>query len=224
MLNAIRLFLLPEENFKNSKKKFGFSDKEGKFFSDDESFEHYFPSASSFLILECDNYLGGRLPHCQILYRGSADKLDYRRMFTSLRYEQIRHHFWDANAGEDGVGGRAEGLSPTKVQAFLKREDKYFKTLVRSAAIKELIYANQLLDIDAMRFCLFPLNATDDANVDAFRALVRLLFDMKTGSDTVRLAVANIIESQKKERKDALNFDIDALLNTMMRSPVGSVC
>ena len=212
ILNAIRLFLLPEENFKDSAKKFGFSDKEGKFFSNDESFEHYFPSNSSFLILECDNYLGGRMPHCQILYRGSADKLDYRRMFTSLRYEQIRHLFWDADAGEDGIGGRVEGLSPTKVQTFLKREDKYFKPLMRSSAIKEVIYANQLLDVDAMRFCLFPLSTTNDADVDAFRALVRLLFDMKTGSDTVRLAVANIIESQKKERKDELNFDIDAFI------------
>ena len=212
ILNAIRLFLLPEENFKDSAKKFGFSDKEGKFYTNDESFEHYFPSSTSFLILECDNYLGGPLPHCQILYRGNSDKLDYRRMFTSLRYEQIRHLFWDVNAGEDGIGGRVEDLSPTKVQAFLKREDKHFKTLMRSAAIKEVIYANQLLNIDAMRFCLFPLSTTSDADVDAFRALVRLLFDMKTGSDTVRLAIANIIESQKKERKDELNFDIDAFI------------
>lgn len=213
ILNAIRLFLLPEENFKDSAKKFGFADKEGKFFSNDESFEHYFPSNSSFLILECDNYLGGCLPHCQILYRGSADKLDYRRMFTSLRYEQIRHLFWDASAGKDGIGGRVQELTPTKVQRFLKREDKYFKTLMRKSAIKEVIYANQLLDIDAMRFCLFPLSSTADADVEAFRALVRLLFDMKTGSDTVRLAVANIIESQKKERKDELNFDIDAFID-----------
>ncbi|OEE19018.1 hypothetical protein [Aliivibrio fischeri] len=212
ILNAIRLFLLPEENFKDSAKKFGFSDKEGKFYTNDESFEHYFPSSTSFLILECDNYLGGPLPHCQILYRGNSDKLDYRRMFTSLRYEQIRHLFWDANAGEDGIGGRVEDLSPTKVQAFLKREDKHFKTLMRSAAIKDVIYANQLLNIDAMRFCLFPLSTTSDSDVDAFRALVRLLFDMKTGSDTVRLAIANIIESQKKERKDELNFDIDAFI------------
>ncbi|OED54614.1 hypothetical protein BEI46_13850 [Aliivibrio fischeri] len=212
ILNAIRLFLLPEENFKDSAKKFGFSDKEGKFYTNDESFEHYFPSSTSFLILECDNYLGGPLPHCQILYRGNSDKLDYRRMFTSLRYEQIRHLFWDANAEEDGIGGRVEDLSPTKVQAFLKREDKHFKTLMRSAAIKDVIYANQLLNIDAMRFCLFPLSTTSDADVDAFRALVRLLFDMKTGSDTVRLAIANIIESQKKERKDELNFDIDAFI------------
>ena len=212
ILNAIRLFLLPEENFKDSAKKFGFSDKEGKFYTNDESFEHYFPSSTSFLILECDNYLGGPLPHCQILYRGNSDKLDYRRMFTSLRYEQIRHLFWDANAGEDGIGGRVEDLSPTKVQAFLKREDKHVKTLMRSAAIKDVIYANQLLNIDAMRFCLFPLSTTSDTDVDAFRALVRLLFDMKTGSDTVRLAIANIIESQKKERKDELNFDIDAFI------------
>ncbi|MDA9557084.1 hypothetical protein N9R79_06225 [Vibrio sp.] len=210
ILNAIRLFLLPEENFKDSARKFGFSDKEGKFYTNDESYEHYFPSSTSFLILECDSYLGGPLPHCQILYRGSSDKLDYRRMFTSLRYEQIRHLFWDSNAGEDGIGGRVEGLSVSKVQAFLKREDKrHYKTPIRAAAIKEVIYANQLLDIDAMRYCLFPLSTTSDADVDAFRALVRLLFDMKTGSDTVRLAVANIIESQKKERKDELNFDID---------------
>lgn len=213
ILNAIRLFLLPEENFKDSKNKFGFSDKEGNFYSNDECFEHYFPSSTSFLILECDNYLGGPIPHCQILYRGSSEKLDYRRMFTSLRYEQIRHLFWDDNAGDDGIGGRVDDLTLSKVQAFLKREDKHFKSLVRSSAIKEVIYANQLLDIDAMRFCLFPLSSTKDADVDAFRALVRLLFDMKTGSDTVRLAVANIIESRKKERKDELNFDIDAFIS-----------
>lgn len=213
ILNAIRLFLLPEENFKDSKNKFGFSDKEGNFYSNDECFEHYFPSSTSFLILECDNYLGGPIPHCQILYRGSSEKLDYRRLFTSLRYEQIRHLFWDYNAGDDGIGGRANDLSLSKVQAYLKSHDKHFKPLVRSSAIKDIIYANQLLDIDAMRFCLFPLNSTKDADVDAFRALVRLLFDMKTGSDTVRLAVANIIESRKKERKDELNFDIDAFIN-----------
>ncbi|GAB3517049.1 hypothetical protein [Photobacterium alginatilyticum] len=213
ILNAIRLFLLPEENFKDSKSKFGFSDKEGNFYSNDECFEHYFPSSTSFLILECDNYLGGPIPHCQILYRGSSEKLDYRRMFTSLRYEQIRHLFWDGNAGYDGIGGRVDDLTLSKVQTFLKREDKHFKPVTRSAKIKEVIYANQLLDIDAMRFCLFPLSSTKDADVDAFRALVRLLFDMKTGSDTVRLAVANIIESRKKERKDELNFDIDAFIN-----------
>ncbi|HIF9174700.1 TPA: hypothetical protein ACX6PS_003412 [Photobacterium damselae] len=213
ILNAIRLFLLPEENFKDSKNKFGFSDKEGNFYSNDECFEHYFPSSTSFLILECDNYLGGPIPHCQILYRGSSEKLDYRRLFTSLRYEQIRHLFWDDNAGDDGIGGRVNDLSLSKVQTYLKSHDKHFKPLVRSSAIRDIIYANQLLDIDAMRFCLFPLNSTKDADVDAFRALVRLLFDMKTGSDTVRLAVANIIESRKKERKDELNFDIDAFIN-----------
>ncbi|HIF9139894.1 TPA: hypothetical protein ACX6PU_000421 [Photobacterium damselae] len=213
ILNAIRLFLLPEENFKDSKNKFGFSDKEGNFYSNDECFEHYFPSSTSFLILECDNYLGGPIPHCQILYRGSSEKLDYRRLFTSLRYEQIRHLFWDDNAGDDGIGGRINDLSLSKVQAYLKSHDKHFKPLVRSSAIRDIIYANQLLDIDAMRFCLFPLNSTKDADVDAFRALVRLLFDMKTGSDTVRLAVTNIIESRKKERKDELNFDIDAFIN-----------
>lgn len=212
ILNAIRLFLLPEENFKNSKKKFGFSDKEGKFYSDDESFNHYFPSSCSFLILECDNQLGGPLPHCQILYRGNSDKLDYRRMFTSLRYQQIRHLFWDQSYGDENIGGAVQGLTPAKVQAYLKQHDKHFKTLMRASAIKELIYANQLLDVDAMRYCLFPLTTTSDAEIDAFRALVRLLFDMKTGSDTVRLAVANIIESQKKERKDALHFDIDGFI------------
>ncbi len=96
---------------------------------------------------------------------------------------QICHLFWNDNRGDDGIGGRVEGLSPTKVQAYLKNADDYFKVAVRSTAIKDVIYANRLLDINAMRFCLFPLKDTDNANVGAFRALVRLLFDMKTGSD-----------------------------------------
>ncbi len=52
ILNAIRLFLLPETNFKKSFQKFGFTNNKGEPYTDDESFEHYFPSRSSFLILE----------------------------------------------------------------------------------------------------------------------------------------------------------------------------
>lgn len=212
ILNAIRLFLLPETNFKKSFQKFGFMNNKGEPYTDDESFEHYFPSRSSFLILECENFLGGSVPHCQILYRGESKS--YKRMFTSLPYQNIKDLFWDSSIGEDGIGGAVQNLSIDYVKKALKERDpKYFKTIERPQAIKEALYANDLLDVNAMRYCLFPLSKLDDASINSFKALVKLLFDMKTGSDAVRLAIANIIESSKKERKDELSLDINEFLN-----------
>ncbi|MDD1780375.1 DUF1749 domain-containing protein [Enterovibrio sp. ZSDZ35] len=212
ILNAIRLFLLPETNFKKSFQKFGFMNNKGEPYTDDESFEHYFPSRSSFLILECENFLGGPAPHCQILYRGESKS--YKRMFTSLPYQNIKDLFWDSSIGEDGIGGAVQNLSIDYVKKALKERDpKYFKTIERPQAIKEALYANDLLDVNAMRYCLFPLSKLDDASINSFKALVKLLFDMKTGSDAVRLAIANIIESSKKERKDELSLDINEFLN-----------
>ncbi len=49
-LNALKLFLLPEINFKACEKKFGFSSG-GKVYTGEESFSYYFPSATSFIIL-----------------------------------------------------------------------------------------------------------------------------------------------------------------------------
>lgn len=51
---------------------------------------------------------------------------------------QICHLFWNDNRGDDGIGGRVEGLSPTKVQAYLKNADDYFKVAVRSLQLKTL--------------------------------------------------------------------------------------
>ncbi|MUK26632.1 DUF1749 domain-containing protein [Aliivibrio fischeri] len=212
ILNAIRLFLLPETNFKKSFQKFGFMNNKGEPYTDDESYEHYFPSRSSFLILECENFLGGPVPHCQILYRGESKS--YKRMFTSLPYQNIKDLFWDSSVGEDGIGGAVQNLSIDYVKKALKERDpKHFKTIERPQAIKEALYANDLLDVNAMRYCLFPLSKLDDASINSFKALVKLLFDMKTGSDAVRLAIANIIESTKKERKDELSLDINEFLN-----------
>ncbi|TOB41771.1 hypothetical protein CGK07_06920, partial [Vibrio parahaemolyticus] len=188
ILNAIRLFLLPETNFKKSFQKFGFMNNKGEPYTDDESYEHYFPSRSSFLILECENFLGGPVPHCQILYRGESKS--YKRMFTSLPYQNIKDLFWDSSVGEDGIGGAVQNLSIDYVKKALKERDpKHFKTIERPQAIKEALYANDLLDVNAMRYCLFPLSKLDDASINSFKALVKLLFDMKTGSDAVRLAI-----------------------------------
>jgi len=101
LLNSLRLFLLPENNFKNSRKKFAFRNASaGSFYTNEESFQHYFPSQFSFLIMEAENPAGS---HCQILYRDNASQLSYGRAFVPVSYDQLRPLFWNGD-DEDGIG------------------------------------------------------------------------------------------------------------------------
>ena len=70
ILNALKLFLLPEENLKDCKNKFAFRDSKGGFYSGGESHRHYFPDDFSFIVLEAENRHGA---FCQILYRNKNE-------------------------------------------------------------------------------------------------------------------------------------------------------
>ena len=49
LLNSLRLFLLPENNFQNSRKKFAFRNaRAGRFYTNEERYQHYFPSQFHF--------------------------------------------------------------------------------------------------------------------------------------------------------------------------------
>mgnify|MGYP003632562471 CR=1 FL=1 len=212
LLNAIRLFLLPENNFKNSKNKFAFKvPNKDDYYSNDDSYNHYFPSSRSFLILEVENYVG---THCQILYR--SQNMGFNRIFTPLAYEQIRSLFWqfgpDGAGEEDGIGHAVADLSVNKVSENLKKFAP--KTVMASdtGKLKRMLYANNFLDREEMRYCLFPLIETDDSRIESLRALILLLFEMNTGADSVAKAVASIIEADKKYATDALEFDIEEFL------------
>jgi len=195
ILNSLRLFLLPENNFKNSKNKFAFSTpKNDGFYDNEESYHHYFPSKYSFLILEVSHqHAGTEYNHCQILHP-STGYLSYSRIFTPLAFDQIRHLFWQLDGDEDGIGYRTVSI----------------KDITK---LKELLYANEQLVPQNMRYSVFPLAECDDARIESLRTLVLLLFEMNSGSGGVAKAVANIIEADKKFTSDILDFNIDQFLS-----------
>ncbi|MCJ8270459.1 MAG: hypothetical protein MJK04_13775 [Psychrosphaera sp.] len=212
LLNSLRLFLLPENNFKNSKNKFAFATpKRDGFYDNEESYNHYFPSKFSFLILEVSSNVGGSKTHCQILHRSSGH-LAYERIFTPLPYAKIQQLFWDGNDDEDGIGYRVEGLSSSTVFKALKELDKNTISVKDPAKFKTLLYANDFLSPAAMRYSIFPLAECDEARIESLRTLILLLFDMNASSEPVANAVANIIEADKKFVDDVLDFNIEVFL------------
>ncbi|MDO6507716.1 hypothetical protein Q4506_11520 [Colwellia sp. 4_MG-2023] len=214
ILNSLRLFLLPENNFKNSKNKFAFSTpKNDGFYDNEESYHHYFPSKYSFLILEVSHqHAGTEYNHCQILHP-STGYLSYSRIFTPLAFDQIRHLFWQLDGDEDGIGYRANSLSSSEVFKQLKSLHKDTVSIKDTIKLKELLYANEQLVPQNMRYSVFPLAECDDARIESLRTLVLLLFEMNSGSGGVAKAVANIIEADKKFTSDILDFNIDQFLS-----------
>lgn len=214
LLNCIRLFLLPEVNFKKAKDKFNFCSSNGEEYGQEQSFEHYFPTKYSHLIIEVEKVIGGKkYTHCQILSRGN--NLAFERIFTTLSYNEIRPLFWQVeDEDQHQIGSRVDKLSTQEVFVNIKSNDKYCITVKDSQKIKDLMYARDILSEVAMRYSLFPLNDASEENVESLRALILMLFDMKTSNKAVAKAVANLIESEKKETTDALNFDIQSFMST----------
>ncbi len=213
ILNSLRLFLLPENNFKNSKNKFAFSTpKNDGFYDNEESYQHYFPSKYSCLILEvCHQYAGVESSHCQILH-ASSGYLSYSRIFTPLSFDEIRHLFWQLDGDEDGIGYRVNSLSSGEIFKSLKSLHKDTLTVKDNHKLREILYANEQLVPENMRYSVFPLAESDDARIESLRTLVLLLFEMNSGSATVARAVANIIEADKKFSGDELDFNIEEFL------------
>jgi hypothetical protein len=213
ILNSLRLFLLPENNFKNSKNKFAFSTpKNDGFYDNEESYNHYFPSKYSFLILEVSHqHAGTEYNHCQILHP-STGYLTYSRIFTPLAFDHIRHLFWQLDGDEDGIGYRVNSLSSSEVFKQLKSLHKDTVSIKDTTKLKELLYANEQLVPQNMRYSVFPLAECDDARIESLRTLVLLLFEMNSSSGGVAKAVANIIEADKKFTNDILDFNIDHFL------------
>lgn len=212
LLNCIRLFLLPEVNFNRAKDKFNFKSSNGYEYDKNESFCHYFPSKFSHLIIEVEKVIAGkRYSHCQILNRGK--NLSFERIFTALPYQEIQHLFWQVEEGDEhNIGSRVEKLSTQDVFTKIKAKDKHCISVRDPQKLKNLMYARDILSETEMRYSLFPLNDASDENVESLRALILMLFDMETSNEGVAKAVANIVESEKKETSDVLNFDIQSFL------------
>ncbi|MDP4549200.1 hypothetical protein [Marinobacter sp. MDS2] len=210
LLNSLRLFLLPENNFKNSRKKFAFRNASaGSFYSNEESYQHYFPGKFSFLIMEAENPAG---THCQILYRDNSSQLSYGRAFVPVPYEQLRPLFWNGD-DPDGIGQAVPELSFSRLSESLKKLSKDTRFVNDPARLKSMLYSSELMNADAVRYSVLPLGESDERKVQSLRTLILLLFEMKADDRAMANAVASIVEADKKFSDDAFDFNIDEFLN-----------
>ena len=133
-LSAIKLFILPEMNFRDCESKFAFISKEG-YYDGLESFNYYFPSPQSFIICEAENSKGR---FCHILHR-SREELGYGRVVINKSYDELKAIFWDYDSKEnDGFGQPREDLDLSSTLAELKKLGG--RQLVSKQEIRDAIY------------------------------------------------------------------------------------
>ncbi|WP_155833510.1 hypothetical protein [Halomonas sp. BC04] len=211
MLNALKLFFLPEINFRNCGNKFNFRGTNGKLYDGMASFRYYFPEDRAFIILEAEN------PHgdfCIVLHRGSStDKMEYARMVVPCPYAELEPLFWDIEAGTDGgIGSPVESMTLQGVKTALR--DMGGEPLSDWKTIQERLFTNQPYDKKAGRFSLLPLrNGAGKREMDAWRKLVHLAFDISASDDrTLPDTLATIIEGQKSRKQEELNLDLNAIV------------
>lgn len=203
-LNALKLFLLPEVNFRNCESKFGFSSG-GKLYSGLDSFSYYFPSARSFIILEASNPQGD---FCIVLHQNPKEELGYGRIAIAQPFAKIRHLFWDADSGKNqGMGSHPDNLSLSYVQKQLLSLKALALNDVES--IRNALFTRVSLSKPETRYCLMPLVQEPKPSVmRTIKSLLQLSFDIK-GASTENLpkAIANIIDGDVASGRDAIHID-----------------
>lgn len=211
MLNALKLFLLPEVNFRNCHSKFNFKGTNGKTYDGLASFRYYFPEDRAFIILEAEN------PHddfCVVLHRGSAtDKQEYSRMVVPHPYQDIEHLFWDMDsAAENGLGAPVEEMTLQRTLASLRAMDG--EAISDKKVIQERLFTNQPYDPKAGRYSLLPLrNGAGSREIEAWRKLIHLAFDISAQDKrTLPDTLATIIEGQKGRKQEQLRVDLNAIV------------
>ena len=183
-LHTLKLFLLPEVNFRNCENKFGFASKDREY-TGLESYRYYFPSSNSFIVLEAKNPRGD---FCIILHQ-SNQELGYGRLAVPRAYDGIKHLFWEHGEGNRGVGSHPEDLELTSVISRLKKLSA--RPLNDVAAIREALYTRVDPSNDDTRYCLMPLvQAPSQHMMRSIKALLQLSFDIK-GADHKNLPQAH---------------------------------
>ncbi|WP_323844369.1 hypothetical protein [Microbulbifer magnicolonia] len=206
-LNALKLFLLPEVNFRNCEKKFEFKSA-GKVYTGIESYNYYFPCDASFLILEAENVHG---QFCIVLHQ-SREELGYGRINVPHPYEAIRHLFWDYNSSANqGLGQHPPGLSLAEVTKSLL--DLGGRLFTDSESIRTAMFTRVNPARPETRFCIVPtVQPPGPSLLKSIKAMLQLSFDIK-GADTANLplAMANIIDSEISINKKSINIDIKGI-------------
>lgn len=211
MLNALKLFLLPEVNFRNCGSKFNFRGTNGNLYDGMSSFRYYFPEDRAFIILEAEN------PHgdfCIVLHRGGAtDRMEYARLVVPCPYARLEALFWDVDAdGDGGIGAPVESMTLQGVKTVLREMGG--EPLSDPKTILERLFTNQPYDKKAGRYSLLPLrNGAGKREMDAWRKLVHLAFDISASDErTLPDTLATIIEGQKSRKEEELQLDLNTIV------------
>ncbi|MDU8357943.1 hypothetical protein [Pseudomonas syringae group sp. J309-1] len=210
MLNALKLFLLPHENFKSCNKKFAFKGPAGTYYSTDASYSYYFPENHSFIILEAENMHG---PFCLVLHRGNRP-FSYGRMAVPCKYADIQHMFWDLESPiNGGMGAPIEGISLSGVLSDLRARGG--EAMNDSAIIRQRLFGEQALNREEGRFCLLPLrNGGTAREIDAWKMLIHLAFDIGAKDNrTLPDTIATIIEGDKDRKNAELSVSLSEILD-----------
>ena len=206
-LHTLKLFLLPEVNFRNCENKFGFASKDREY-TGLESYRYYFPSPSSFIILEASNPRG---EFCIVLYQNNQE-LGYGRLAVPRPYDHIKHLFWDETTrANQGVGSHPGDMELGTVTSRLKKLGA--RPLNDVATIREALYTRVDPSDDDTRFCLMPLvQAPSQHMMRSIKALLQLSFDIK-GADHKNLpqAIANIIDADLSSQKESISIDFNRI-------------
>jgi len=210
ILSTLKLHLLPEINFRDSKNKYAFFGSSGKAYNNQESRDFYFPTQNSFLILEGQNPFG---PYVYILFRASEEQFGYSRIVLPVSYAQIEHEFWDKQSPKNQqLGTINPQLSLKHIKLLVKQYNgKFLRT---SQEIRETIYSFNQLNEEKGRFCIIPMkDGGIGREVEAFRRLLQFTFEINQASPaSLTSALATIIEGQKKSKKDELEQNLHVII------------
>ena len=216
-LAALKLFLLPYNNFKKTEDKFQFQSG-GKSYGDLQSYQYYFPGQESFIILHASN---PRNEMCWVLYR-STD-LGYERIAVPKPYSEIEHLFFNTNsAANEGAGRLHENIKITEIRSKLCNKIYGGKRFTETKEIGQAIYGRCTYADEATRFCLLPLGPKSNSDTPAKRETVRSLLHMAfnlgdAGTGALPQAIASIIDSggmsAAKKDGDGVFLDIDTALS-----------
>lgn len=194
-LSALKLFLLPEVNFKGSANKFNFSSG-GTPFSDIASFQYYFPSPESYIICEAENpsHPNG---FCWVLFK-STD-YHYDRIAVPHPYDYIEHLFWNSSSIYNAkIGALHEDISITTIKDKLLSKQYGGKLITDRKIISEAIYSRTTSQDDHTRFCLLPMvQKSSPDSIKTVRALLDMAFDLSNASTkSLPIAIGSIIDSK----------------------------
>lgn len=204
-LNGIQMGYLPHANFKSSNRKFNFD----KDYTDEASFDFYFPHNNSYIIYEFEN------PHgtfCQIVYRGNGD-LQIERAFIPKSYDEILHWFW-VFEDNDEIG------LPTRISRKDFTEEvnsiKGSKIVKSATEAKSIMYNGSLTNYELGKFSVASVN---ENRVDNILDILKLTSNASSiDSDMLRKIVISLLKTSYQDNaRDSMQYNPVELLEQFTR-------